>query len=145
MSSRLPFLYCYNCNAVHRITAFDTPPVFEIDGLNVREIPQDDRRDFMNLHLGHRIGELTSFSETQSKGDEIVDPMKVSYVDVTDGREILVVRSFRRSIADPLSYEVLPRQLRFREFVDERTETGARADVLHSPIQNSRNAFRRLA
>jgi hypothetical protein len=127
------FLYCRDCNAIHRVTVFDTAPFFEIDGLNVREVPQDDRRDFLNLHLGHRIGELNSIGEIRDEGDDgNVDPMKVSYVEVTDGREIFIVRSSRRSIADPLFYEVMPRQWRFWEFVDERAETGARTGVRYT-------------
>jgi len=37
-----------------------------------------------------------------------IDPMKVSYVEVTDGRESYMLRAYRRTIADALSYKMVP-------------------------------------
>jgi hypothetical protein len=121
------FLHCRDCNAVHHITAFDRAPVFEMDGLEIRETAQNDRRAFLDLHLDHSIGELNSVEESRGEGGAFVDPMEVNYVEVTDGREFFTLRSFRKSIADPMSYEVLPRQLRLWDAVDGAGENSKRS------------------
>jgi len=87
--------------------------------VEIREIPRDDRRDFTDLHCGHRLGELISLAETRRDRDEIVDPMKIVYIEVADGGESFVLRSFRRRIADPLSYEVVPRKLMRWDAIDD--------------------------
>lgn len=109
MSNRR-FLYCVECNAVHHVTAFDTVPLFVIEGGEIREVPRDDRLQFMAGHVGHAMQELVSIDDPGEAGSDS-DPMKVRYVEVTNGRELLTLRCFRKSIADPLVYEVLPRQL----------------------------------
>jgi hypothetical protein len=111
------FLYCHDCNAVHHVTPYDTAPIFLSDGIEIKEIQQDDRRDFLDCHSGHKIGELISLEEQGRDNDAIVDPMKVNQARVTDGRETFVVRSFRTSIAEPLTYQVLPRQLTLSDMI----------------------------
>jgi hypothetical protein len=95
------------------VTPFETVPVFASDGLQIREFPQDDRRDFIDRHFGHKIKELVGVAVSRDMSGDFVDPMKEAYIEVTDGQTFFVLRSFRRSIADPLTYEVLPRQLPF--------------------------------
>ena len=111
------FLYCHDCNAVHHVTPFDSAPVFEFDGMEIRELPQDDRRNFMDRHSGHRIGELISVGEKTGEAGALVDPMRINYIEATDGQEAFVLRSVRKQIVDSLSYEVLPRQLTFMDVV----------------------------
>jgi hypothetical protein len=103
------FLYCIDCNAVHHVTPFDTAPIFVSDGLQIRELPQDDRRNFIDRHFGHRINELISVAETRDVSGDSVDLMKEAYIETTDGKASFVLRSFRKSIADPLTYEIIPR------------------------------------
>jgi hypothetical protein len=111
------FLYCHNCNAVHHVTPYHTAPIFEIDGIEIQEIPRDDCREFLDRHSGHRIGELIGTDEEHREQGRFVDPMRVNHFGVTDGRETFLVRSFRTSIAEPLKYRVLPRQLTFCNIV----------------------------
>lgn len=107
------FLYCHDCNAVHHVTPHNAAPIFEIDGTEIQEIARDDCGEFLDRHAGHRIGELTGVDEEHREQDGFVDPMRVNHVGVTDGRETFVVRSFRTNIAEPLTYELLLRQLTF--------------------------------
>lgn len=88
------FLYCCDCNAVHHVTEFDREPVFEMDGLEIRERAQDDRRAFIDLHFGHSIGELNSVEESRGEDSAFVDPMEVNYVEVTDGRRSFHLEDF---------------------------------------------------
>jgi len=57
----------------------------------------------MEWHSGHRIGELISAGEVFQESGEISDPMRVNYIEVTNGREVLLIRSSRKSITDPLT------------------------------------------
>jgi hypothetical protein len=127
MSNRR-FIYCRFCNAVHHVTPFDTAPVFETDGVEIREIPRDDRRDFFDRHIGHTLGELISHNDEQRcEPEEFFDPMKVCYFDVTDGNSTFIARSFRNSISEPLNYEMLPRQLSFWEVSGETPKNREKA------------------
>src|ERR1043165_8234283 len=96
--NRRQFLYCHACNAAHHVTPFDTAPTFEIEGADVREVFQDDRRDLMERHSGHRLGELISAGEVLQESGGISDPMRVNYIEVTNGHEVLLIRSSRKSI-----------------------------------------------
>jgi hypothetical protein len=112
------YLYCRDCNAVHHVTPFDTAPEFAVNGVEIQEIPQDDRREFVDRHAGHRIGDLIGVDESREEAQIQGDPMTVRFIEVTDGREFFVLRASRKSIADPLTYEVLPRQLRLWDVLD---------------------------
>lgn len=111
------FLHCLDCNAVHHVTPFDTAPEFESDGAEFRELPRDDRGTFLDAHFDHRIGELISVDGNRGGPEAGGDPMTVRFIEVTDGREFFVIRASRRTIADPLRYEVLPRQLRLWDYL----------------------------
>ncbi|MDP9131428.1 MAG: hypothetical protein M3N35_13690 [Candidatus Binatota bacterium] len=105
------FLYCCGCNEVHRVTPFDQAPIYERQGLHVREIPTDDRRRFMERHVGHAIEELSSVAEDWLEPQSIIDPMAESYIFVANERYFFLLRRSRRSIADPIVYQVMPRRL----------------------------------
>jgi hypothetical protein len=116
-SSKHRFLYCHDCNAAHRVTPFDSAPVFEMDGMEIHELPQDDRGNFIDRHSGHRIGELIGVGEKTGQAGAVIDPMRIIYIEATDGQESFALRSARKQIADALSYQVLPRQLSFVDVV----------------------------
>lgn len=111
------FLYCHDCNAVHHVTPFDSAPVFDFDGMEIRELPQDARRYLIDRHSGHRIGNLIKLGEITGEAVALAHPMRINYIETTDGQDTFVLRSVRKHIADPLSYEVIPRQLRLLDVV----------------------------
>ncbi len=105
------FLYCHGCNEVHKVTPFDQAPIYEMQGSRVREIPTDDRRRFMERHAGHAIEELSSVSEDWLEPQSAIDPMTESYVFVANERYLFLLHRSRHSIAEPVVYRVMPRQL----------------------------------
>ncbi len=105
------FLYCCGCNEVHKVTPFDKAPTYDLQGSSVREIPTDDRRRFMERHAGHAIEELSSVAEDWLKPQSAIDPMAESYVFVANERYFFLLHRSRRSIAEPIVYQVMPRQL----------------------------------
>ena len=105
------FLYCCGCNEVHKVTPFDQAPTYDLQGSSVREIPTDDRRRFMERHASHAIEELLSVAENWLKPQSAIDPMAESYVFVANERYFFLLHRSRRSIAEPIVYQVMPRQL----------------------------------
>ena len=92
-------------------------PLFVLERDQIREIPQDDYCRFTSAHFGHKIHELAEADEDPHCPDS-GDPMEVRFIKVTNGHEFLTLRRFRRSIAEALVYEVIPRQLNFAGFAD---------------------------
>jgi hypothetical protein len=104
------FLFCRTCHEVHHLTPFDRAPIYHVEGVTVREIFTDDRRQFVDRHFGHKIEELKSVAENHFPIGWPSDPMKVGYVEVTNGQVSFVLRASRSNIADPVSYKIVPRQ-----------------------------------
>ena len=104
------FLYCRICHEVHHLTPFDRAPIYQLEGMTVREIFTDDRRQFVDRHFGHEIEELKSVAEDRFPIGLPSDPMKVGYVEVTNGERSFVLRVSRSNIADPVSYRIVPTQ-----------------------------------
>src|SRR5262245_55460303 len=104
------FLYCRNCREVHHLTPFDRAPIYHLDGKTVREISTDDRRQFVDRHFDHDIEELKSIADDSFPKGRPSDPMKVGYVEVTNGQLSFVLRVSRKHIADPMTYKIVPRQ-----------------------------------
>ena len=112
------FLYCRSCHEVHRLTPFDRAPIYLLEGMIVREIFTDDRRQFVDRHRGHEIEELKSVAEDRFPIGRPSDPMKVDYVEVTNGHSVFILKVSRTNIADPVTYKVVPRHA----FIYERRE-----------------------
>lgn len=99
------FIWCRTCDAVHHVTSYDRAPQYVyIDG-EVDEISGDDWRAFMKQHEGHRLEPLKASGEKYCQG-LMSDPMAVAYIEVTNGRDHLLLRQSRKNIAEPLNFEV---------------------------------------
>jgi hypothetical protein len=100
------FIWCRNCDAVHHVTPFDKAPRYVyVDG-EVDEPTDDDRRAFMKQHEGHRLEPLKASCEKYFCQGSMSDPMSVAYIEVTNGRDHLLLRQSRKNIAEPLSFEL---------------------------------------
>jgi hypothetical protein len=113
------FLYCRSCNEIHHVTPFDKAPIYDLEDVTVWETPTDDRRSFLERHFEHRLEELTSLAEKHFYG-QLIDPMKVGYLKVTNGQESLYLRISRRSIAEPVSYTIVPEEQVFLGNIQRR-------------------------
>jgi hypothetical protein len=116
------FLYCRICNEVHHVTPFDTAPINDLEGMAVREIFIDDRRQFIDRHFDHEVEKLRSVTANHFPIGRLIDPMKVGYVEVTNGKEFFILRISRTSIADPVSYQMISRQMMLWEATKEGRE-----------------------
>lgn len=104
MSAEL-FRRCLTCGAVTRLTPYDRIPVYGPDGQH----PVDDRAAFRAAHRGHRM-QVLRLVASDSLGP-LWDPMSPRRWEVTDGREHFVIEGRRRSVGEPLSYELRPGRL----------------------------------
>jgi len=116
------FLYCRICNEVHHVTAFDSAPIYDLEGMTVREIFIDDRRQFIDKHFDHEIEKLRTVTGNRFSIGRLIDPMKVGYVEVTNGTEFFILRISRSSITDPVSYQIVSRQMKRWEATKEGRE-----------------------
>lgn len=105
------FIWCRRCDAVHRVTPFERAPVFECCEGEIAETPADDWRDFMALHAGHTLEPLVGTGNDYSPGGSAGDPMAVAYLEASNGKEKVLLRRSRRSIDEPVRYEVFDGQL----------------------------------
>jgi hypothetical protein len=105
------YLYCGNCNEVHKATRFDQAPIYDLQGSEVFEIPTDDQGRFSARHAGHAVEALSSVAEIWVNPQGPVDPMAESFVALANQRDFIVLHRWRRSIAEPIAYRVMPRQL----------------------------------
>ena len=99
------FIWCRTCDAVHHVTSYDRAPQYVYSDGEVDEISGDDWRAFMKQHEGHRLEPLKASGEKYCQG-LMSDPMGVAYIEVTNGRDHLLLRQSRKDIAEPLNFEV---------------------------------------
>ena len=101
------YIWCRNCGAIHHVSPFDRSPVYHAGAGEVQEKPADDWRDFMDRHAGHRLEPLQSTGNTVFPCGSAHDPMNVGYVQVTNGKQTVLLRRSRSSIEQPLVYEIV--------------------------------------
>lgn len=101
------YIWCRNCGAIHHVSPFDHSPAYHVRAGEVQEKPIDDWRDFMNRHAGHRLEALQSTGATVFPRGSAYDPMNVGYVQVTNGKQTILLRRSRPSIEEPLAYEIV--------------------------------------
>ena len=67
----------------------------------------DDRRAFMRRHWGHRLEALKAIGEKQFQTGRTFDLMNIGLIEVTNGKDLFVLRSFRNRIDEPLNFEIV--------------------------------------
>jgi hypothetical protein len=125
------YICCRNCNEVHHVTPFDKAPEYIWDDGEAKEIPRDDWRDFMHRHAGHRLEALRSVAENCVVSGEAADPMKVDYIEVTNGHDLFLIRSHRKNIEEPLSFELVQGRLTPAGVSVEVQENELRKELKH--------------
>lgn len=101
------FIHCCVCDAIHHVSPFDKAPAFVFVGDEVESRATDDWRLFMTQHAGHWLEPLRTSGEKLFPGGSPLDPMTVGYIEVTNGQDRYVLRRARKSIQEPMSYELI--------------------------------------
>ena len=105
------FIHCCVCDAVHHVSPFDKAPTYVLVGDAVEAQATDDWRLFMAEHAGHRLEPLQASGVKLFPEGSSMDPMSVGYIEVTNGQDRYVVRRARKSIQEPVSYELIHARL----------------------------------
>ena len=92
------FLACRTCQSLQRIRP-ELPPDEEEPPFDVR-------------HAGHRLEPLRRIGDAFLSDKPVWDPMATTDFEVTNGSEVLIVRSGRRSVEEPIERILLPGRLR---------------------------------
>jgi len=101
------YIWCRNCNELHHVSPFDKAPAYLSTHGEAREFSMDDWRAFMQRHAGHRLEGLKGIGGKHFLAGRPADPMSVGYIEVTNGQDRFLIRSSRRSIEEPLSFELI--------------------------------------
>jgi hypothetical protein len=128
------FIRCRKCDAVHHVTAFDKVPNYFLSASETGEIAANDWDDFMTRHAGHRLDTLESTGQSFFPSGNSTDPMAIGYIEVTDGKETILLRRMRSSIKDALCFELVPGRLVHKESTLDIQENSLRKEMkLHFP------------
>ena len=101
------FIRCCVCDAIHQVSAFDKAPIYIFVCDEVKTQATDGWRLFMAQHAGHRLEPVKASGEKLLSDGSPPDQMSVVYFEVTNGQERYVVRRQRKSIQEPVSYELI--------------------------------------
>lgn len=124
------FIRCCKCDAIHHVTPFDRAPVYSLAAGDIGETPCDDWRGFMAQHAGHRLEPLTATGESCFKNGSAWEPMGEGYIEVTNGRERLLLRRGRKNITEPREYEMMRGKL-----VDEGVTLEIQANEIRKELK----------
>ncbi len=106
------FIRCLTCNEIFLRTPYDQWPEIEYPVAVSMDAPhfieKDDYQDFLKHHQNHPLEHLEVLQDSFVSEQPYIEPMKVSYFKATNGKEIFVIKKFRKKIDDPLTYECIP-------------------------------------
>jgi len=100
-------LYCRPCLEVRLMSPYDTAPLYRARGNDFEEEPDQERNAFLQRHWGHPLTTLKRKKDRVSSDRPVWDPFRIAYEEVTNGREIFLLKSWRADIAAPRQYALL--------------------------------------
>lgn len=123
------FVHCRDCDEVFRPSPLDRTPEFRLteDGA-VAEV-RDDCMAFLTRHARHALETLRATGTPPMHEGPLGDPMASTVWEVSNGAEVMLVRSGRAALTEPLCYRLLPGRLVADRPAIEVEETEIRADV----------------
>jgi len=111
---------CIDCNAVYETTPFDQCPEYHYAESTgeycARE--QNDELDFSRRHREHRIEKLVISDSPMYSEGPYFDPQRIVYFEATNGRETFLIKRWRKSVQDPVRYDVVPGRLEVQKTVE---------------------------
>jgi len=102
---------CITCDEIFTKTPYDQWPEYEYVSVNrpepSRTIEKDDFQDFLKHHRNHPMEDLKVLEGSFVSEKPYSEPTKVSYFKATNGKEMFVIKKFRKRIDEPLSYQLI--------------------------------------
>ncbi len=109
---REKYLWCPICNELHQVTLFDQVSLSGAKQGNSREQPKEAWSSFVERHVHHKLETLQSIGRRTILGGPPMDPMRVEYIEVTNGQDWFVVRSSTKSEEQPACLNLVPGRLK---------------------------------
>jgi len=100
-------LYCRTCLEVRLMSSSDAAPHYRSQGDDFEEEPDQERAAFLRRHRGHPLTVLKRKTDRFFADRPVWDPLRTAYEEVTDGREMFLLKSWRTDITAPRQYTLL--------------------------------------
>ena len=105
------FVRCRDCEELFRPSPLDRTPEYRLtDDGAVAEV-RDDCMAFLTRHARHALETLRPTTTPAAPDGRLSDPMTRTVWEVSNGRDVLLVQSWRDSVSEPLRYRVIPGHL----------------------------------
>jgi hypothetical protein len=114
---------CIDCNEVINMADQDFTPHYTWHEGELQEHEANDREVFEQAHKGHLTEYLTSLT-TPISDQPYREPVKTSYFEATNGTKNFLIKRWRRSIDEPVIYEIIDGRLEVR-YESARVQTEA--------------------
>lgn len=101
---------CIDCNKVINMTEWDFCAHHEWREGEIKELEGNDRKAFEQRHKNHMTEELTPVTPAISDKPH-AEPLKVSYLEASNGNRRYLIKRWRRTIDDPCKYEIIDGRL----------------------------------
>jgi len=143
---------CKNCDEIFMKTPFDQYPEYEVDSgrsrENFRSIQRDDFQDFLIHHHGHQLENLKIIEDSWVSEKPYSEPIKISFFKATNGKDKFVIKKFRKSIDEPLKYQLILGDYSLKctalEIQSEEISKQLKRELKPPPAQNKIDAFLKL-
>jgi hypothetical protein len=135
-------LRCADCNVIYEITPFDQCPEYAVSGDagEYHEIRKNDLADFERSHRGHRQEHLSVVEGSQYSEGAYFDPLRVTYLEVTNGKEVFLVKRWRKTIAEAMRYELVEGHMEVNRTVEIQERDiikQLRYEITNPPLQDN--------
>jgi hypothetical protein len=105
------FVHCCDCCDLFRSSPFDRVPEFHLAADGVVADIRDDSLAFLARHARHGLETLRPTGMPPLRTGPIDDPMTSTTWEVSNGRDIRLVQSWRTSVRDALRYRIVSGRL----------------------------------
>jgi hypothetical protein len=89
----------------------------------------DEQKEFMRMHQSHAPQELLIDPETFISDKPSYEPIKVAYMEASNGKERFLIRRTRAALGRPAFFEVIPGKIRVAEVSLEIQENEVRRQI----------------
>lgn len=85
----------------------DQAPHYHLKNGNVEEELDNERELFLRRHDGHSLVQLKKNKDRYFADRPAWDPLRMAYEEMTDGREVFLLKSWRTDLNEPRQYTVI--------------------------------------
>jgi hypothetical protein len=101
---------------MYALTSFDNAPEYRSAGLGneIVRIEKNDGAYFESRHNGHHQQELIVLDPALYSEGAYIDPGRITYLTATNGKEILLIKKWRKTVTEALRYDLVQGRLEIK-------------------------------